>query len=373
MAGRPPNAQVGSEASLAGRRISAGLAPFRREISPRASGPDLWATLETAISEPHGFERLERHLHATLDKWARLRARAYLNQARQYYLAVGRLAPVAKPLAGYYFALNLTKTYLTVVEPALTKPSIMHHGLGQAFEHGSRYSFKRERFKIAAKGAFRLLAERTGMRHCWAKDYSIGLSELLPFLPEAYELYADSNDEAPSLLPIAATKALFGAGRRAWLRMEVDPHVLRQRNLRPERLLRTARIFGDRFRLVSTDEPTYSYESLDAYTYGKMRSEVVGDLSALYDSTLIGSDRSYPGPRQFLVLADRPRLLSHEAVAFAVLHHLSNVVRYRPADAERILTTRNAWLLTTWVDRACENFLLNLATRITGQDHVIAG
>jgi hypothetical protein len=83
-----------------------------------------------------------------LDKWARSRSRAYLNQARQYYSAVAGLAPVAKPLAGYYFALNLTKTYLTVIEPALTEPSIMTHGLGQAFERGRRYAFTKEKFKI---------------------------------------------------------------------------------------------------------------------------------------------------------------------------------------------------------------------------------
>ncbi|MFN8103948.1 MAG: YaaC family protein [Acidimicrobiia bacterium] len=371
MAGRPPNARQGTEASLAGRRIGAGLAPFRREISPRASTAELWATIETAISEPYGFERLEKLHRAKLDKWARLRARAYLNQARQYHNALEGLAPVAKPLLGYYFALNLTKVFLTVVQPDLTKSSIMLHGLGQAYERGSRYSFKRERFKIASKGAFPLLAKHTGMKYCWPKDYTIGLSELLPYLPDAHDLFADSNDEAPRLLPVVATRALFGKQREAWLRVEVEEHVLRQRNLRPERLLNVARIFGDRFRLVTTAERTYSFESKDSFKYGKMRSEVIPALCNLYDDTLIASDRSFAGPRQFIALSDRPQLLSHEAIAFAVLHHLSNIVRYRPADAERILTTRNAWLLTTWVDRGCENLLLNLSTRITGQDHVV--
>lgn len=372
MAGRPPNARKGDDASLAGRRIVAGLAPFRREISPRASTAELWSTIETTISEPHGFERVEKLHHTRLDKPARLRARAYVNQARQYYSATGDVAPVAKPLTGYYFALNLTKAFLTVVGPDLTKPSFMHHGLSQAYTAGVRYSFKKEQFKTADRGVFRLLAERTGMRHCWAKDYKIGLSELLPYLPDAYELFADSNEEAPNLLPVASVRALFGDGKSAWLRVEIEPHVLRQRNLRPERLLQVARIFGDRFRLVTTSEPPYSYESLQSFTYGSARSEVAGELAKLYDQSLIASDRSFPGPRQFVVLSGRPKLLSHEAVAFAVLHHLSNVVRYRPADAERILTTRNAWLLTTWVDRACENLLLNLATRITGQEHVLA-
>jgi hypothetical protein len=372
VAGRPPNSRAGKEATLAGRRIGAGLAPFRREISPRASASDLWATLETVISEPHGFDRLEKQHRTKLDRNARLRARAYLNQARQYYEAVESIAPVAKPLTGYYFALNLTKVFLTAVDPDTTKPAAIHHGLSQSIQPGTNYSFKREKFKIHATGVFRLLAERTGMRHCWAKDYAIGLSELLPYLPEGYDLFAEGNDQAPNLVPLHSARALFGPGREAWLRVEIEREVLRQRKLRAESLLAAAKPFGDRFRLVTTREPTYSYESKDSFTYGKKRSEVVDALGRLYDSTLLASDRSFPGPRKFLVLSHRPKVLSHEAVAFAVLHHLSNVVRYRPADAERILTTRNAWLLTTWVDRACENLLLNLATRITGQDHVIA-
>jgi hypothetical protein len=123
---------------------------------------------------------------------------------------------------------------------------------------------------------------------------------------------------------------------------------------------------------VEPRQAQFSFESVDEYQYGKKRSEVIGELCTLFDSTLIASDRSYPGPRQFLVLEESAKLLSHEAVTFAVLHHLSNVVRYRPSDAERMLTTRNAWLLTSWVDRACENLLLSLATRITGLDHVFA-
>lgn len=369
---RPPNARRGSQGSIAGRPIVTGLAPFRREISPRATASDLWASLETAISAPHGFQRLERHHRASLDDQARLRARAFLNQARQYYDTTSSVAPVAKPLLGYYFALNLTKVFLTVSDPGTTARPVMRHGLSQAFRPGRRYSFQRERFKIQSAGAFRLLAERTGMRHCWADGHEIGLSELLPYLPDAYDLYADSYDEAPNLIPVTSVDVLFGPGKEGWIRVEVDPHVLRRRNLKPERLLTVARPFGDRFRLVATDESTYSYESIDSFTYGHKRSEVTSDLTQLYDETLLASDRSFPGPRQFIVLSARPKLLSHEAVAFAVLHHLSNVVRYRPSDAERLLTTRNAWLLTSWVDRSCENLLLNLASRITNEDHVIA-
>ncbi len=71
------------------------------------------------------------------------------------------------------------------------------------------------------------------------------------------------------------------------------------------------------------------------------------------------------------MLSTRTQLLSHEAVTFGVLHHLSNIVRYRPGDAEKLLLSQHSWLLTSWVDRAVESMLLNLATRITGEEHVL--
>lgn len=175
----------------------------------------------------------------------------------------------------------------------------------------------------------------------------------------------------PKLLPVHSVSVLWGPGRQAWIRVEIDRNVLRQRNLRPERLLREARAFGKRFRLVTTEEPTASYESIDSFTYGKKRSEVFPELSLLYDETLIACDRSFPGTRRYIVLSQRDRLLSHEAVTFAVMHHLSNLVRYRPSDGEKLLGSSRGWLFTSWVDRASESFLLNIASRITSEEHVL--
>lgn len=152
---------------------------------------------------------------------------------------------------------------------------------------------------------------------------------------------------------------------------EVDSNILRQRNIGGERLLQQSKIFGERFRLVNTDEPTKSYESKKSFQYGKKRSEVFHDLCELYDSSLLACDRSFIGNRLYLVLSKRPNLLSHEAVTFAVMHHLSNLVRYRPSDAERLLDSPRGWLLRSWVDRASETFLLNMASRLTGEDHVM--
>ena len=349
---RPPDARAGEEGSSAGRSITAGLAPFERRLSPRATQSDLWASLETSFTDPHGCDRLERAHGVSLDKKARLRSRAFLNQAREYFTAVGGLSPVAKPLAAYYFMLNLTKAFLTASDPSLTVSHHLRHGMTQAYEPGTNYSFNREAFRIKQAGVFRYLAEKTGMGHCWANNYELTLRELMPYLPDAYMLYADAYARTPRLLPVDDVSVLFH-GRTAWLRAEVKPEVLKQHELSAPRLLEQAGVFGAHFKWVHTDrKETVTYESIQPLTFGHRRSEVLPKLSEEFDRCLFATDRSFPGSRRYIVLSKRTQLLSHEAVTFGVMHHLSNVVRYRPADAERILVGQHAWLLTSWVDRA---------------------
>ena len=60
-----------------------------------------------------------------------------------------------------------------------------------------------------------------------------------------------------------------------------------------------------------------------------------------------------------------------ESLTFVVLLHLSNMVRYRPQQVEALRGSKYWWLFTSWVDRACENFLLSIASRISLEEHVI--
>jgi hypothetical protein len=75
-------------------------------------------------------------------------------------------------------------------------------------------------------------------------------------------------------------------------------------------------------------------------------------LYEAYDALIIGRERGFPGGREYVTLSNRQTLLSHEAVTFSLLHHLSSMVRYRPMDAERLRGTKQFWLLASWVDRS---------------------
>ena len=72
-------------------------------------------------------------------------------------------------------------------------------------------------------------------------------------------------------------------------------------------------------------------------------SERWADLDQLLQARVARSSPSTSSPVNEKVRAPRPKLLSHEAVTFAVLHHMSNLVRYRPSDGEKLLGSTGGW------------------------------
>jgi hypothetical protein len=197
---------------------------------------------------------------------------------------------------------------------------------------------------------------------------------LMPYLIDGYDLYADAEDDAPKLLPIARVDALYDTSTRtAWLRVKILRNSLAQRRIGPQGLLTRARVFGERFHLVTgpNSDEYVTYESTHTFSFTRNRWDVVYNLCDEFDGSLFGVRRNVRGPRRYVVLSDRPQLMSHEAVTLCVLFHLSDMVRYRPFRVEHLRGTRYFWLFASWADRACENFLLSLASRIADEEHFI--
>ncbi|HEV2591936.1 MAG TPA: hypothetical protein VGU02_08580 [Gaiellaceae bacterium] len=88
--------------------------------------------------------------------------------------------------------------------------------------------------------------------------------------------------------------------------------------------------------------------------------------------SLIHVNRGSEGARYLAIASDKTDLLSQEAVTFAVMHHLSTMVRYRPEQVAKLANQKWFFLFTSWVPRAMENSYLALASRILGEELRIA-
>jgi hypothetical protein len=338
-------------------------------LSPRATHDEVWAALESATC------------YFKSDLARREKIAAYIVQAKAYFLSTVQATPVTKPLTAYYCALSLAKAYLLWNGLSDSQKCWRSHGLSDVTGETAA-----ECMKVKKTGIFRELACSTGRGFCYKENAMLELDRLLAYLPEGYDAYIDAKGEHPRLVPLCSIEVLGSrTHREVWLRITIERGVLDQRKLGPERLLSQAKAFSEKFRLVSVpkareDGKGYGwlrgaaraiYESEPVKYDKRLTTSAISALIGLYEGALIACDRTFPGGRYYVVLSDRVDLLSHEAVAFAVLHHLSNVVRYRPDAGKRMASSNtHGWLFSRWIDRALENFTMSIASRITGEHHV---
>jgi hypothetical protein len=147
-----------------------------------------------------------------------------------------------------------------------------------------------------------------------------------------------------------------------WLRAEVAAGPLSARNISPSTLTSRASHFGSVFSHRQSPEPTDSYESPPVFSGPNVRYALPGIRKA-FDDAMIFVNRG-SGPHRYFAVLTTTDVLSQEAITFAVLHHLSNMVRYRPEQIDRLAVGPRSWLLSTWLPRALENALLTYSTRI---------
>lgn len=158
-----------------------------------------------------------------------------------------------------------------------------------------------------------------------------------------------------------------------WLRVEARRSELQRRGLTPASFANRAARFGDVFCHVESDTQTASYESSDAWAFGGKKILLrYPELRHDFEVSLIHVNRGSEGARYLAIASDKTDLLSQEAVTFAVMHHLSTMVRYRPEQVAKLANQKWFFLFTSWVPRAMENSYLALASRILGEELRIA-
>jgi hypothetical protein len=326
------------------------------------------------IAAAAGETALQRAIGTKLSAPAKARLRAYVHQARQYYEAVASADPVAKPLLGYYFALNASKAFLTAQDESLTAAAGFSHGVGQ---HNSLlttpYDFYQEHFEIKTGGVFQALAANTGRGFVWSPG-PMKLSRLIPYLPESVDLYSSSFGEAPALIPVKDIRVIASGkrpNREAWLTVRVARLALEEAKLSPRKLLTSAAAFAASFDLVDEGSAdTATYQLTKPVSYAQMPAPLPG-LRQAFDRALIIRNRALGVRRDSITISPHVDLASSEAITFAVMLHLSNMVRYRPHHVEELRGGGHWWLFTSWVDRACENLLLSISTRMSLEEHLI--
>jgi hypothetical protein len=361
----PPKARQGQPAASRGRPVIAGVAAHAQILTSYSPSSEIWDELRI-LSTNSGFDRLRRTHGPQFTEPVFAHFCAYLRQAETYYSTAQAMPAESRPLVAYYCLLNLTKALLACKAPKAIAGKVFH-GLSDDFHPMQRYRFTQEWSKIQKRGVFRDLATRTGAKYCHPDGHRLQIQRLSPYLAEVSSLHKEATGIAPKLVP-AETIQVWEDGTRLWLRVEIDRSELARRNVGPASLPQRAARFGSVFRLVQSDTPTASYESTKTWNYGARIANAFPETIRAFESALIHANRHVSGRRHYLVLSERKKLLSQEAVTFLFIYHLSNMVRYRPEQVEKLSEGAFFFFFTTWVPRALENSLLGIASRLLGEE-----
>lgn len=370
MPGAPPKGREGWPATLSGVPIYAGIMHPSRHFSARAAAEDLWTDLVLAMT-PARLAKL--NWSATPSPEISGRFVSYITQARSFYFAAASIDARSRPLPAYYSLLNLAKAWLTLVDATVTAGKVTH-GASDSFQAAGTYSFAQEKFRFHTAGVLAEIAKRTGVKHVLTGGTDTPIEPLLPTLCEGLDYVSTAAPGSASLIPLRDLRVRQGyltpddgTTGCLWLLAYLD-----RGSITPAELLPRAPAFASVFDHITTDVPDcYAFESRTAHQYGVNPAPKVPSVLADVSTALIFIDRTSARRRYFALASSNSRELSQEARTFAVLHHLSNMVRYRPECVDLMAAGEWSWLLSTWVPRALENAVLGYSARILGREAFI--
>lgn len=311
----------------------------------------------------------------------------YWKQAEIFYKAAKELPFEASPVAAYYCMLNAAKSYLayksTTADDFVDEFSL--HGISED-ANDTGLDLDSIMVKHKQKGVFPLFARTldSDFNLIWPngqKSYSLkSLLYNLAFVHRAYSMtYTTRSKKVDELFsPLYAgdmPKYYQGNDGKAYLRVELEKeYFAANAQTIPSQILTTVnqnfKLYGNLgFCLISKDGARYNSSCISS----ELRNN--NQKYRRYFSYIRGSKRLWYLKRTELQNAQGPEVinLSDLTINMAAMHRVSEIARYKPEQLNRLMKSKENWLLHEFIAQALDQFIDELAAEITKQDIMNAG
>ena len=310
---------------------------------------------------------------------------AFIRQGYTFFSSARQLHHRASPLFYYYAFLNLAKAFISLRKPdVFAQP--LKHGLTQKYESGD--AFDSQRVAVVEPGVFpelyELLTDQKLPRGC-----SFRIVDLLSYLTDISFEYQDAGFGTPVILPVRS-RLLFSQKSEPssdmWPCLALgNAGKLLKREYSLSKFLESfdeislgknecERIFG----IMAHDQPTYRFfQSKKIYRVENERSE----LPALHEVAraaikLLFMPNVFSDEEDFhfaLPLAEKPSLKMDEFIAgYLIFFYLGSLVRYHPYYLERILRSKEAWIIQRFATSYATTILRHASIYLLGQNRVLS-
>lgn len=294
----------------------------------------------------------------------------YWNQARSFYAASESLPLESKPLTAYYCIMNATKALLSISGVAMTN---IGHGVSSA-RVDLKGNVKKDSIVYNGNGVLWHLSQH--LKEPLAKaTYTV--YDLLYNLPCVHRTFTITFSDATDLfVPInnvkfELTNAESASRREIYLRFNVDKKY---------DTLAIRKYLHNRIEYVAppAGEPFYRIK----YRQKWDKHEPIGNrMKRLYKYHVYSRNIFYYIHGQSMLwyikkeLSGNMHIINRHAmtIIFGVMHWLSELVRYSPEIFDKLMHSRQNWLISEFIENALPQFIDEISSEITGANIMCTG
>jgi hypothetical protein len=295
----------------------------------------------------------------------------YWQQAKHFFLASEKLPQNSKPLTSYYCCLNATKALLCVNGINVTNIS---HGITQArHEQVQSNSLDKAEVIFLGSGVLNELSRYLGEN---VDKQTHNIKDLLYNIPCVHRSFAITYTGTTELfVPIQNLKFIReDTTSKAWVQFDLDARYANASILRylpagykkvpphPESNTYTIRKENSRFNWNIHSDLNQRMQDLSNY-HRKVRK----DLFYIYGDTKLWYLKKNLPNNTYVLQRNSLTLI------FAVMHWMSELVRYNPQKFEKLMESKQNWLLHEFIEKALYQFVDEISCEITHQEIMTTG
>ena len=311
--------------------------------------------------------------------------RFYWKQAEIFYKSSKTLDAETSPVAAYYCMLNAVKAYLSFTSQYVDDfvEEFGSHGLHEDNEDVGE-NLNTIRIKHKQKGVFPLFAKKLdeNFEGIWpnGKTNSVTLKDVfynLVFIHRAYSMTYGTRNKVVNelfipLIPGECPKYHKGSDGKAHLIIPLEKKYFSST---------ATKLPNDVLISISSDFKTCESDNFCLYSLEGLRHNV-GSVSAEIKSKNKDFRKYFCYIRSnqrlwYIKRTDLPESgllnISNMTLIMAAMHRISEIARYKPEQLNRLLKSKENWLIHEFISLALDQFIDELACEITHQEIMCTG
>ena len=295
----------------------------------------------------------------------------FWQQSHNFFDASECLPIESRPLTSYYCCLNAAKALLAINGPAEINFDNIAHGISSDRRQWANNNISNAEVVFNGSGVLFELSKYFN-EEAAKKTYTI--YDLLYNIPCVHRAFSITFGCAELFIPIRDIGFIIDSdAKKGWVQFQVDGRYANGSSLRyaPSRFEKVE--FNKDGRYLMRCKKRFDWDIHDPNKKGRLEK-----LSKYHGSVRKDLLYIYGDSRLWYLKKDIPtngHLIKRNSITliFAVMHWLSELVRYNPEKFDLLMNTKQNWLIHEFVDNALYQYIDEISCEITKADIMTNG